>query len=313
MSDAEPAAADPSAAPPADAADAATVEPEAAADAAAADAANADALPGRLPLTPLREGLWTMTAGMRFLGLVPLLDHGLLCRLSTGILAVINPVELTDELLGAARALEASTGCALGVIVSPGDWHHFYVEPWAAAWPEAALYVASGRNLRKQSKLAAREKAGRCVVLDREAPAIAELECDWELLPWLGCKQPPWLLSGDKKGSWRVEHLLFHRPSATLFVTDHVLAKAAKDGEDGAAGGELAVNGVKLGPNKGGFALNDRVEGSAALAAASAQRVLQLAPRHLVLSHGPKALWELPDGAAVELLRAAYTPHFLGA
>ena len=95
---------------------------------------------------------------------------------------------------------------------------------------------------------------------------MPELGDEVALLPWLGFTQDgiPRALSGEKRGAHRVEAIVHHRPSGTLFFTDHFF--------------NLSTD-KPLKPNTSGFRL---VDGAAARA--SARRVLDAKAQRVVFS-----------------------------
>ncbi|KAJ1495441.1 hypothetical protein T484DRAFT_3456249 [Baffinella frigidus] len=173
-----------------------------------------------MPVDKLCEDVWLLQSGFKFFGLFQIGLNGLVLRLAPAdrpaFLVLVNPPKLTPAVVSQLRDIEAEAGAKVGVIVQPGDWHHFQLPAARALFPEAKCYVASERNLRKQPSLVAS-------VLDRSSPSIPELGNEVALLPWMGYTQDsmPWLVSGERRGAPRIEFVLFHRPSATLFITDH--------------------------------------------------------------------------------------------
>ena len=224
---------------------------------------------------PLVDGqLWTLhTTGNRFLGFIEIYNNGLIIQTSNG-LVVLNPPSSHSTCIEAVRTLCHSLQQPLCAMFSPGDWHHFHLVNWGNAFPEANLYVASPRVLQKQSTL-----KERAIVLERTAPYIPELESTCTLIPWLGSKQPPRMIGGDRSGTDRVEHLVFHNATHTLFITDHVLGPG--------------IMGASISPNKGGFSSK---KGDEETLKNSAQRVLDAGPRRVVFSHGHKNAFIMGDG-----------------
>ena len=244
---------------------------------------------------PLVDGqLWTLhSPGNRFLGFIEIFNNALIIQVTKG-LVVINPPSSKSKCIEAVRTLCHSLKQPLCAIVSPGDWHHFHLLTWAKAFPEANLYVASPRVLKKQPTL-----KERAIVLERTAPYIPEIESICTLIPWLGSKQPPWIMGGDRSGTDRVEHLVFHNATRTLFVTDHVLGPG--------------VMGTSVSPNKGGFSSK---KGDGETLKDSAQRVLDAGARRIVFSHGHKDAFIMGDGtqeAGIEIKeRLAHAYQYFG-
>lgn len=215
-------------------------------------------------------------------------DHG-------DALAVINPVELSGRLAQELQTLQQETKCTVKIIFSAGDWHHAHLGDWSTQFPEAKLYVASDRVLKKQPLLQ------DAIVVDRLDPVVPELRQDFDIVPFLGCQQPHWVLGHDKSGSDRVEHVVFHKATRTLFITDHVFAP-----------GDAAA--PSLASNTAGFPIKDSDK-----AAESARNVLALEPKCIVFSHGTEHTFSLKDDdsntgdtkTCVNLLEKGYKYHFL--
>jgi len=206
--------------------------------------------------------VWLLQSSFKFYGLFQTGLNGLVLRVAPNghpKLVLINPPQLTPLVKAQLQRIEAETQAKVEVILQPGDWHHFQLPAAQALFPEAVMYVASGRNLRKQPKIHA-------TVLDRLAPSVPELGDEVALLPWLGFTQDgiPRALSGEKRGAHRVEAIVHHRPSGTLFFTDHFF--------------NLSTD-KPLKPNTSGFRL---VDGAAARA--SARRVLDAKAQRVVFS-----------------------------
>jgi len=168
------------------------------------------------PIHPqiLQTGLWLLHADKNyFLGVTSdIFNNGIIIKTPENTLVIINPPSSDPRYIDAIKTLELAEHAPVAAIFTPGDWHHFHVPTWAAAWPEANVYVASERVLDKQPTLRHRQKV---FVVQRAAPAVPELASSCTLLPWIGSQQPHWLLGGDSAGSDRVEHLILHQESRT--------------------------------------------------------------------------------------------------
>ena len=239
----------------------------------------------QMSVDKLCDDVWLLTSGFKFYNLFAIGLNGLVLRVRTRdsafALVLINPPKLTRSVVTALREIELETGARVELIVQPGDWHHFQLPAAQAMFPEARMYVASERNLRKQPSLNA-------TVLDRTAPCIPELsEAQLQLLPWLGYTQDgmPRAMSGEKRGAPRIEFVVAHKPSGTLFITDHFFPPK---------------RGAPLAPNTGGFKLAD-----AEAAQASVRRVAAFQARRLVFSHGKRDACVLETEAAA-VLEAAH-------
>jgi hypothetical protein len=145
-------------------------------------------------LEPFGHDLWIADGpAVRFLGTFPYPTRMAVARLADGGLWVWSPIA-PDEALSREVA-------ALGPvrhIVAPNKIHHLFLEPWAAAHPEARLYAAPG--------LAAKR---------RDLTFHAELD---------DTPPPAWADEIDQvvfRGSLFMEEVVFfHRPSGTVLVTD---------------------------------------------------------------------------------------------
>ena len=228
--------------------------------------------------------VWLLQSRFKFLNVAQVGLNGLVLRTSVAgspRLVLVNPPKMTPEVTAQLRAIEAESGAKVEVILQPGDWHHFQLPAALEACPGATSIVASERNVRKQPAIKARS-----VVLERSSPQAPELGEDIVLLPWLGYSQDamPWLLSGEPRGAARIEFVVLHRPSGTLFITDHFLPPAI---------------GAPLKPNTGGFKLVD-----AQAARKNVQSVLDQTVRRVVFSHGPRPACVLETDASSVLAQA---------
>ena len=234
---------------------------------------------------------WTLTpeitllqSSFKFLGLVSSKLNGLVIKIKVAgrsLLVLVNPPRLTAEIRSALQRLEDEAEAKIEVILNLGDWHHFTLPDAQALFPAAALYVASERNVRKQPAIASRAK-----ILDRVAPSIPEVGTELQIVPWLGYSQDgmPKLMSGEPRGAHRIEFVLAHPASGTIFVTDHFFP------------GDLDK---PLKANTGGFKLVDP-----AAARESVRRVLALNPSRVVTSHGGRDGC-VREGAEIEPAYAA--------
>ncbi|MBR9766036.1 MAG: DUF4336 domain-containing protein [Rhodobacteraceae bacterium] len=169
-----------------------------------------------------------------------------------------SPVALTDALrddlaaLGEVRAL-----------VAPNSLHHSFLADWARAFPEATVHAAPGLSA---------ETAGtplHATLGDTAPPA------------WHGALEQV-LVPGNRITT---EVIFFHRPSATVLVTDLVQQipgdwyrgwRALVARLDRMSGPAPAV------PRKFRLAMRDRTAARAAIG-----RVLDWPARQLVMAHGP--------------------------
>jgi hypothetical protein len=126
---------------------------------------------------------------------LPITTRMTVVRLPAGKLLVHSPVSLNDGL----RRQLAELG-RVSFIVAPNRMHHLFLAPFAAAFPGAEVYGPTGLH-RKCPALGA--------LRDLPAEGVADWQPDLEHLAF----------EGIPAGS---ESVWFHRPSATLIVTDLV-------------------------------------------------------------------------------------------
>lgn len=140
----------------------------------------------------LHSDLWIADAPQRFLGL-EVGARMTVVRLPGSRLLLHSPVPAGAELVGEVEALGS-----VAWIVAPNRFHHLYVEQWQRACPGASLWVAPGLE-RKRPELSIAGVLGG-------AP-----EAGWkDALDQV-------LLEGFPFAN---EVVFFHRPSATLVVSD---------------------------------------------------------------------------------------------
>jgi len=142
----------------------------------------------------LAEGVWESTQTLRLLG-VQLPRRMTVVRLPDGGLWVHSANRLDAE---RRRALDALG--PLRHVVAPNCFHHFFLEDYAAAYPEARFWAA---------------------------PGLAEKRADFPFHELLSGTAPPaWEGELDQvlaEGVPKVNEVLFlHRPSKTLLLTDLV-------------------------------------------------------------------------------------------
>ena len=142
-------------------------------------------------LNAVAENLWEASQPLRFIGA----EIG--CRmtcvgLSTGAVAVHSPIRATPALLASVDELGS-----VDWLIAPNAFHHLFLQDWRERFPDATVLVAP-------KLLTKRRDLGGAVEL-AEAPASWGQEL--EMLPISGFPQVN-------------EYVFFHRPSATLIVTD---------------------------------------------------------------------------------------------
>lgn len=142
-------------------------------------------------LTKVAENVWEVCQPLRFVGAE--VGCRMTCiRLTTGAVVVHSPVRGTPELFDAVEGLGP-----LKWLVAPNAFHHLFLSDWSERFPEATALVAP--KLRRKR----RDLQG--------ATPLTEVPCEWgpelEVLPIEGFP----LVN---------EFVFFHRPSATLVLTD---------------------------------------------------------------------------------------------
>ena len=152
-------------------------------------------------LRALATDVWVVERPQRFLG-IELGTRMTVARLGGG-LWVCSPVALDDELRREIDALGE-----VRWIVAPNRFHHLYVAPFAAAYPNARLFGPPG--------LARKRKDLRFDGVLRDG-----VEAEWgDDVGWVRLRGVPIF-----------DELVFvHRPSATLVVTDFLMAQVPNGG-----------------------------------------------------------------------------------
>lgn len=140
----------------------------------------------------IADDIWTVPAPLRFSGL-NLNTRMTICRLSDGGLALISPVEVSEELKASIDALGP-----VRVVVAPNLLHHLYVSKWMAAYPNAQSYGPPGLST-KRPELSFTDELG---------PAFDDV---------FGAELLRLPINGMPKLN---ESVFFHRPSKTLITTD---------------------------------------------------------------------------------------------
>lgn len=143
-------------------------------------------------LTALDGDLWVAAQPLRFFGAQ--VGCRMTCvRLPSGAVAIHSPVRFVPELFAAVRDLGR-----VEWLIAPNAFHHLYLRDWRERFPAATTLVAP-RLLEKLEHLR------DAVPLSAGAPAAWGSEL--EMLPVAGLPKVD-------------EHVFFHRPSATLVLTD---------------------------------------------------------------------------------------------
>lgn len=142
-------------------------------------------------LKPLTENLWAASQPLKFLGVE--IGCRMTCvRLSNGAVVVHSPIRATPQLFSSVAELGS-----IDWLIAPNAFHHLFVREWCERFPRAAALVAP-KLLRKRSDLDSVVELGEPPDgWGRELEMVAI-----EGLPQVN------------------EFVFFHRPSATLIVTD---------------------------------------------------------------------------------------------
>lgn len=94
-------------------------------------------------MQPIADGIWTVPADLRYLGL-QLNTRMTVCRLSDGGLALIAPVALNEDRRATVDALGP-----VRAIVAPNMMHHLYAGHWMEAYPHAASFGPPGLGTKR--------------------------------------------------------------------------------------------------------------------------------------------------------------------
>lgn len=140
----------------------------------------------------LHSDLWIADSPQRFLG-IEIGARMAVVRLPGSKLLLHSPIAASAELVREVEALGP-----VAYLVAPNRFHHLFVSDWQEAFPEASLYVAPG--------------------LETKRP-------DLEITGVLGeAPEPGWADPIDQVlvhgFPFANEVVFFHRPSATLLLTD---------------------------------------------------------------------------------------------
>ena len=169
-------------------------------------------------LRALDDGLWVAEGPLRFLG-IQMGCRMTVIRLADGTQLVHSPIQHAPDLQSAVEQ-----NGPVSWLLAPNKFHHMFVGDWLSAVPNAKLALSPGL-------VDKRKDLEPSLVLGREsAPWGEEIElCAIEGIPMIE------------------EWVLFHRPTATLVVTDlafhldHQCAASARFlGRMGGTYGQLA-------------------------------------------------------------------------
>jgi hypothetical protein len=204
-------------------------------------------------LQPIDDNLWHATHAFTANGL-PITTRMTVVRLPGRKLLLHSPIPLTSALRGQLEELGA-----VAFIVAPNKMHHLFLVPCMAAFPGAAVY--GPRGLRQK-------RPGLGAMLELPAGDVPAWLPDLEHLAFDG-------IPAGCESVW------FHRPSATLIVTD--VLQWMRGDLAWATRAYATLTGVRRGlavPRTVRALVRDR-----AAAARSAQRVLQWPFTRVVTAH----------------------------
>ena len=218
-------------------------------------------------LKPVGNGIWIVDGPPPSGGGCRFPTRATVVRLEDGGLWVHSPTPLTPGL----RAELAALG-PVAHLVAPNHWHVRWMPEWAAASPEATVWAVPGAALP-----GARELKGTCA----EPAWASEME---QIIP--------------RGHRWFREAVFYHKPSATLIVTD--LFQAVETAKLPAlCRPAVWLTGVDDSDGKMPLRLRLGFRGKDALAE-DIETIIGWAPRRMILSHG--RCYE--HGAVAELERA---------
>ncbi|WP_135503636.1 DUF4336 domain-containing protein [Roseovarius aestuariivivens] len=153
-------------------------------------------------LKPVADDLWIIDgAAVRVMGF-PFPTRATVVRLRDGGLWVHSPTPLTE---GLRREIEAEGPVAH--LIAPNQFHFLYLNAWAAAFPEAAVWLSPG----------ARDRAARSGVTLPEGEVLCGAGPE---TPWAG-QIEQLLIKGSR---WHKEVVFHHKASATTILTDLIQA-----------------------------------------------------------------------------------------
>jgi len=140
----------------------------------------------------LHTDLWIADSSLRFFG-VEIGTRMTVVRLPGSRLLLHSPIAARPELVHQVGELGS-----VAYLVAPNRFHHLYLSEWQRAFPEASAYVAPGLDSKRP---------------DLEVEAVLS---DTPEPGWAGTMDQL-LVSGFPLAN---EVVFFHRPSASLIVTD---------------------------------------------------------------------------------------------
>ena len=141
-------------------------------------------------LETIAQGVWSVPAPFKILGLIHLNGRMTIVRLRDGGLWIHSPVPINAKLQESIDALGP-----VRALVAPSRLHHMFVQPWKDAYPQAKIYAAKGLAKKRP---------------DLSIDAVIEDTPLWEEFHQKRIRGMP-----------AVQEVLFlHRDSQTLITTD---------------------------------------------------------------------------------------------
>lgn len=89
-------------------------------------------------LNPISENLWTIDYPLKFYGL-PLTSRMTVIRLRSGQLAIISPIQISENLKQQIDAIGP-----VKTIIAPNLYHHLFAQDFVAAYPDAEFWAVEG-------------------------------------------------------------------------------------------------------------------------------------------------------------------------
>lgn len=227
------------------------------------------------PPVAIAPGIWSIERRLRMPGGPRLPNRSTVVRLASGGLLVVSPPPVEPGGLDALDALGA-----VEEVLVPNSFHHLYTRGFLERHPGATLRTAPGVHAR-----------------------VADLPRGEELSPgaapasWNGCVEHAVL--GPVRGMAEVG--LFHRPSATLILTDAAFHMVRYDSRFERAAWRFAGVPAGFGPSRSArmTLLRDR-----AIAAAFLTNVLTWPFARILVAHGDPL-----ERDAHAAFRRAFAPH----
>lgn len=223
----------------------------------------------------IAPGLWALERRLRMPGGVRLPNRSTIVRLASGGLLVVSPPPVEPGGLDALAALGA-----VEEVLVPNSFHHLYARGFLECHPDATLRTAPDVHARVADLPRGEE------LNDGAAPAS-----------WSGCIEHAVL--GPVRGM--AEVALFHRPSATLILTDVAFHMTRYESGFERAAWRFAGVPAGFGPSRSArmTLLRDR-----AVAAEFLARVLAWPFERVLVAHGDPL-----ETDARAAFRRAFAPH----